>query len=46
LDLEGVYYEATWGNDESKEASNGDIEYTLEGVQESIVLMTPLKYNS
>jgi hypothetical protein len=31
------------GDDEPKEASYGDAKYTLEGVQEDIVLSTSLK---
>jgi hypothetical protein len=38
LDLEGVYYDVVLGDDEPKEASDGDAKYTLEGVQADIVL--------
>jgi hypothetical protein len=43
LDLEGVHSDAALGDDEPKEASNGDAEYALEGVQADIVLTTPLE---
>jgi len=43
LELEAIYGDATLGNYEPKEASNGDAEYTLEGVQADIVLTTPLE---
>jgi hypothetical protein len=43
LDLEGVYSDAVLGDDEPKEASDGDGKHTLEGVQVNIVLLTSLK---
>jgi hypothetical protein len=46
LDLEGVHCDAVLGNDEPKEVSGGDAEYTLEGVQVDIVLSTSLKDDS
>jgi hypothetical protein len=45
LDLEGVYCDTMLGNDEPKEVSSGDAEYTLEGIQADIVLTTPVKDN-
>jgi hypothetical protein len=46
LDLEGVDCDAVLGDDEPKEASSGDAEYALEGIQVDIVLTTPVKYNA
>jgi hypothetical protein len=46
LDLEGVDYDFFLGDDEPKEASTGDAEYALEGIQADIVLTTPLEDNS
>jgi hypothetical protein len=46
LDLEGVHCDVVLGNNEPKEASDGDAKYTLEGVQADIVLATSLKDNS
>jgi hypothetical protein len=43
LDLEGVEGDGALGNDEPKEASDGDIKYSLEGLQAYTVLMTPMK---
>jgi hypothetical protein len=43
LDIEGVKCDAMLGDDEPKEASDGDTKYTLEGVQADIVLSTSLK---
>jgi hypothetical protein len=43
LDLEEVHGDVALGNDEPKEASNGDTEYALKGVQVDIVLTTPLE---
>jgi hypothetical protein len=46
LDLEGVHCDVVLGDNEAKEASNGDAKYTLEGVQADIVLVTSLKDNA
>jgi hypothetical protein len=46
LELEEVHSDAMLGDDEPKEESNGDAKYTLEGVQEDIVLATSLKDDS
>jgi hypothetical protein len=46
LDLEGVQCDSVLGDYEPKEVSDGDAKYTLEGVQEDILLATSMKYNS
>jgi hypothetical protein len=43
LDFEGVHGNTALGNDESKEVSCSDVEHTLEGVQEDVVLTTPFE---
>jgi hypothetical protein len=43
LDLEGVHHDVILGNNEPNEAFNHDAKYTLEGVQEDIVLATLLE---
>jgi hypothetical protein len=43
VELEGVYHDVIFGNNEPKNASGGDEKYTLEGVQVDIVLVTLLK---
>jgi hypothetical protein len=45
LDLEGVDCDAVLGDDEPKKVSSGDAKNTLEGIQEDILLTTPVKYN-
>jgi hypothetical protein len=43
LDFEGVHHDVVLGDNEPKKAFDNDAKYTLEGVQEDIVLMTSLK---
>jgi hypothetical protein len=43
LDLEGVHCDVVLGNDEPKEAFDGDTKDTLEGIQVDIILSTSLK---
>jgi hypothetical protein len=43
LDFEGVHGNTALGNDESEEVPHGDAEYALEGIQEDVVLTTPLE---
>jgi hypothetical protein len=46
LHLERVYCDAVLKDNEPKEASSGDTEYTLERIQADILLMTPVNDNA
>jgi hypothetical protein len=46
LDFEGIHDNSALGNNEPEKAASSDAEYTLEGIQADIVLMTPLKDDS
>jgi hypothetical protein len=46
LEFEGVHGDTLLGNDEAEEASYGEVEYALEGIQADVVLTTPLEDDS